>query len=159
MLRLFNDPVAMLFLYTAIWLFINQKWWFGSIFYRYLKWCTASCNHHFFSSLAVSIKMNILLFSPGVLVMLLLFLGWQGTLVQLLVCALVQFVVGAPFLWSNPVAYLDGAFNFGRVFLYQWTVNWRLLPEWVFLHKGFHLMLLLIHLVVVVAFALKHWAR
>lgn len=110
-------------------------------------------------SLAVSIKMNVLLFSPGLLVLFLRFLGWQGTLVQLVVCALVQVVLGAPFLFNYPAAYLSGAFNFGRVFLYQWTVNWRILPEWIFLHKGFHIFLLLMHLLVVVAFALKHWAR
>lgn len=103
--------------------------------------------------------MNILLFSPGLLVLFILFLGWRGTAVQLAICALVQVAVGAPFLLNNPVSYINGAFNFGRVFLYQWTVNWRILPEWVFLHKGFHLLLLLTHLLVVVAFGVKHWAR
>lgn len=112
-----------------------------------------------FSSIAVSVKMNILLFAPGLLVVLILFLGWQGTLVQIVICALVQVVVGAPFLLNNPVSYINGAFNFGRVFLYQWTVNWRMLPEWLFLHKAFHLVLLLTHLLVVFAFARKHWTR
>lgn len=142
-LRLFNDAVAMLFLYTAVWLFVNQKWSLGSTFF----------------SIAVSVKMNILLFAPGLLVVLILFLGWQGTLVQIVICALVQVVVGAPFLLNNPVSYINGAFNFGRVFLYQWTVNWRMLPEWLFLHKAFHLVLLLTHLLVVFAFARKHWTR
>lgn len=104
-------------------------------------------------------KMNILLFSPGLLALFLLFLGWRGTAVQLVICALVQVAVGAPFLLNNPVSYINGAFNFGRVFLYQWTVNWRVLPEWVFLHKGFHLVLLLTHLLVIIAFGVKHWAR
>ena len=111
------------------------------------------------SSLAVSIKMNVLLFSPGLLLLFVVFLGWRGTAVQLVLCALIQVIVGAPFLLNNPVNYLNGAFNFGRVFFYQWTVNWRVLPEWVFLHKAFHLLLLLIHMLVVVAFAAKHWTR
>ena len=110
-------------------------------------------------SLAVSVKMNILLFSPGLLVVFLLFLGWQGTLAQLIVCALVQVVVGAPFLVSNPVSYINGAFSFGRVFLYQWTVNWRLIPERVFLHRAFHVALLLGQLSVISVFLIKHWAR
>ena len=110
-------------------------------------------------SLAVSIKMNVLLFSPGLLVVYLLSLGWQGTLFQLAVCAVVQGVLGAPFIISNPVAYITGAFNFGRVFLFEWTVNWRMLPEWVFLSKTFHVVLLLLHLVVLLLFALKHWTR
>ena len=41
-------------------------------------------------SLAVSVKMNILLFSPGLLVLLLLGHGWRGTLPRLTLCAAVQ---------------------------------------------------------------------
>lgn len=41
-------------------------------------------------SLAVSVKMNILLFSPGLLVVLLLRHGWRGTLPRLVLCATVQ---------------------------------------------------------------------
>eukprot|EP00731_Ephydatia_muelleri_P020589 Em0013g316a len=51
------------------------------------------------------------------------------------------------------------SFDMGRQFLYQWTVNWRCLPEWLFLHRSFHALLLLLHLVVLLAFAAKHWAR
>ena len=36
-LRLFNDPVAMLFLYAAINLFMEDYWTLGSIFYRYIS--------------------------------------------------------------------------------------------------------------------------
>lgn len=110
-------------------------------------------------SLAVSVKMNILLFSPGLLVLFLTFLGWRGTLIQLAVCASVQVLVGAPFIINAPLSYFNGAFNFGRVFLYEWTVNWRILPEWIFLHRVFHIVLLLLHLVVLIAFAQKHWTR
>ena len=41
-------------------------------------------------SLAVSVKMNIFLFSPGLLVVLLLTHGWRGTLPRLVLCAAVQ---------------------------------------------------------------------
>lgn len=104
-------------------------------------------------------KMNILLFSPGLLVLFLTYLGLQGTLVQLGVCASIQAIIGAPFILNNSVSYFNGAFNFGRHFLYQWTVNWRMLPEWVFMHRVFHLALLLSQLVVLYAFARKHWIR
>lgn len=113
----------------------------------------------FYSSLAVSVKMNVLLFSPGLLVVFLMFLGWRGTLFQLAVCVLIQAVVGAPFILNNPLSYFNGAFNFGRVFLYKWTVNWRMLPEWVFLHRGFHIALLFLHIVVLFTFAVKHWTK
>lgn len=38
------------------------------------------------------------------------------------------------------------AFNFGRQFMYKWTVNWRLIPEDMFLDRRFHIMLLVLHL-------------
>lgn len=108
-------------------------------------------------SLAVSIKMNVLLFSPGLLILYLRFLGCGGTLIQLAICAFVQVLLGAPFIYKNPTSYLHGAFNFGRVFLYKWTVNWRMLPEWLFLNKYFHVALLCMHLFILFAFACKYW--
>ena len=56
-LRLFNDPVAMLLLYAAVNLFASGRWSTGSVLY----------------SLAVSVKMNILLFAPA------LFLAYLAT--------------------------------------------------------------------------------
>jgi alpha-1,3-mannosyltransferase len=103
--------------------------------------------------------MNVLLFSPGLLILFIQFLGWQGTAVQLILCALIQLALGAPFLLSHPISYLNGAFNFSRVFFYQWTVNWRMLPEWIFLHKAFHVFLLMMHVLVLIAFAVKYWTR
>ncbi|KAK7869200.1 hypothetical protein R5R35_001143 [Gryllus longicercus] len=135
-LRLFNDPVAMLFLYAAINLFLDGLWTWGSIFF----------------SFAVSIKMNILLFSPALLLVYLTSLGLTGTLKQLSVCAAVQLVLGLPFLLTNPVAYIRGAFDLGRVFLFQWTVNWRFLPESIFLSGYFHLALLILHLALLACF-------
>lgn len=41
-------------------------------------------------SLAVSVKMNVLLYAPGLLVTLLLSHGWAGTLPLLSLCATVQ---------------------------------------------------------------------
>jgi len=103
--------------------------------------------------------MNVLLFAPGLLVVLVRAVGWRGTTPCLVVCVLVQLVLGAPFLAHQPGAYMAGAFNLGRQFLYVWTVNWRCLPEWLFLHRGFHLLLLLSHLSLLFLFTLKHWTR
>jgi alpha-1,3-mannosyltransferase len=100
-LRLFNDCVAMALLYTAILLFVNKRWKFGCVFY----------------SLAVSVKMNILLFSPGLL--LLLIQGHSslfGVFQCLSICAVIQLVLAFPFLRHAPVSYLRGAFDLGRVF-------------------------------------------
>lgn len=69
-----------------------------------------------------------------------------------------QVVLGAPFLLTNPVAYIVGSFNLGRVFLFEWTVNWRFLPEDVFVHPGFHITLLVLHVAILAVFA-RHWYR
>lgn len=73
-LRLFNDPVAMFFLYLAVNFFIYHRWTLGCIFY----------------SVAVSVKMNVLLFSPALLMLLLLRFGIVGTVKHLSTCASVQ---------------------------------------------------------------------
>ncbi|KAF2365286.1 Glycosyltransferase ALG3 [Trinorchestia longiramus] len=107
-LRLFNDPVAMLLLYAALNCFCDGWWSLGSFVFSF----------------------------P---------------------CA--QVVLGAPFLLHDPVAYMKGAFDLGRVFLFKWTVNWRFLPEHVFLDWRFHVGLLAMHLLLLAIFASLQWHR
>lgn len=77
-LRLFNDPIAMIFLYAAINFFMDGHWTKGSLSF----------------SAAVSVKMNILLFAPALLVVYLTSLGLRGTITQLSVCAGLQILLG-----------------------------------------------------------------
>ena len=70
-----------------------------------------------------------------------------------------QLVLGAPFLLAHPTAYLHRSFELQRQFLYRWTVNWRFLPEHVFLNQVFHLTLLAGHLVVLAFFIGRKWLR
>ncbi|KAL1280869.1 hypothetical protein QQF64_015469 [Cirrhinus molitorella] len=142
-LRLFNDPVAMMLLFGAINLFLDGRWTLGCALY----------------SLAVSVKMNVLLFAPGLLFLLLCEFGLWKTLPKLTLCAVIQLVLGLPFLLVNPVGYVSRAFDLGRQFLFKWTVNWRFLPEDVFLCRYFHLALLLAHITTLLLFALKRWKR
>lgn len=141
-LRLFNDGLAMLLLYAAIALYISRA-------------KLAGC---FIFSLAVGMKMNILLFAPGLLVLMLRGSGVVGTAVELAVCAGVQLVTGAPFLLTYPVSYLTKAFELSRVFTYKWTVNWRFLPEEVFVSKPLALALLAGHLLCL-GLLLWRWGR
>ena len=129
-LRLFNDPVAVLFLYLAINLWMDDRISVGSVIF----------------SLAVSIKMNILLYAPAVLLFYIATQGKLGAAVQLSICAGIQLLLGAPFLLSFPVQYIIGAFNLGRVFLYEWTVNFRFLPEEIFVSRIFHVVLICGHI-------------
>ncbi|XP_069928530.1 dol-P-Man:Man(5)GlcNAc(2)-PP-Dol alpha-1,3-mannosyltransferase isoform X3 [Oryctolagus cuniculus] len=146
-LRLFNDPVAMALLFLSVNLLLAQRWGWGCCCF----------------SLAVSVKMNILLFAPGLLFLLLTQFGFRGALPKLGICAVLQthpqVVLGLPFLLKNPIGYLSRSFDLGRQFLFRWTVNWRFLPEALFLHRAFHLALLAAHLSLLLLFALCRWHR
>ncbi|NXS94871.1 ALG3 mannosyltransferase, partial [Jacana jacana] len=142
-LRLFNDPVAMAILFLAINLFLEDRWSWGCLLF----------------SLAVSVKMNILLFAPGLLFLLLQRFGLLRCIPKLCICALLQVVLGLPFLLVNPLGYLTRSFDLGRQFQFKWTVNWRFLPEEVFQSRAFHTVLLLAHLAGLGLFALHRWHR
>ncbi|KAJ6641795.1 Lethal(2)neighbour of Tid protein [Pseudolycoriella hygida] len=135
-LRLFNDPIAILLFYIAFNLFIDNRWTLGSVFF----------------SLGVTVKMNILLFAPAILLMYITNLGYAKTLLQLIICGFVQLVLGAPFLASHPVNYIKGSFDIGRIFEHKWTVNYRFLSRYFFEHRYFHLGLLTVHLLLLIAF-------
>ena len=111
----------------------------------------------FFSSLAVSVKMNILLFAPALFLAYVATKGLVGAVKQVSVCALIQLIVGYPFLSTYPLEYLKGSFDIGRVFLYEWTVNWRFVPEEIFIHRGFHVTLLVAHATVLLFMARRWW--
>lgn len=128
-LRLFNDPVAVLFFYVSLNCFLMNKWRLGSVFY----------------SLAVSVKMNILLYAPCLLIAYLTNLTLKETLINLTVCAVVQIVLALPFLYVNPLSYIKGSFDFGRVFEHKWTVNYRFLERDLFENSYFHIALLILH--------------
>ena len=130
MLRMFNDTIAAFLGYVAILLFMQRKLRVGCFVY----------------SLGVGTKMNLLLFAPGVLLVLLLAAGWRESLLCLSICAATQLAIGYPFLSTYPLQYLKKAFELSRVFMYKWTVNFKFLEESVFLSKGLSVALLLLTL-------------
>ncbi|TMW42912.1 hypothetical protein DOY81_012007, partial [Sarcophaga bullata] len=140
-LRLFNDPIAILFLYAALNLFMDRHWTWGSICF----------------SLGVGCKMNILLFAPALFLFYLINLGLTKTILQLAVCGLLQLLLGLPFLVTYPWQYIKGSFDLGRIFEHKWTVNYRFLPREYFENKFFHLALLSVHLLLLLAFAKPHY--
>ncbi|ORY57676.1 glycosyltransferase [Leucosporidium creatinivorum] len=148
-LRLFNDGVAMLFFYLAVLVWTSEKkkrstWTTGTILF----------------SLALSVKMNLLLFLPGLLFLLFTTLGAISTVVHVATIILVQVLLAAPFLTSASAAsiYFHTAFNFSREFLWEWTVNWRWLGEQAFESKELSGGLLLAHVVVLVLCGLN-WSE
>jgi len=140
-LRLFNDPIAMLLFYVSLNFILDEWWTVGCLLY----------------SLAVSVKMNVLLFSPGLGLVLLNKVGWRRLILLVSLCAGLQLVLGAPFLLDNPRGYVLRSFELSRQFLYQWTVNWRCIPEWLFLDRNFQLLLLVSHVSLLLIFAHFRW--
>lgn len=69
-----------------------------------------------------------------------------------------QLAIGQPFLIHNWQAYASRAFEIGRVFKYEWTVNWRFVPEDIFRDGRFSGLLLAGHAVTLVWLATA-WCR
>ncbi|PYI15563.1 dolichyl-P-Man:Man(5)GlcNAc(2)-PP-dolichyl mannosyltransferase [Aspergillus japonicus CBS 114.51] len=142
-LRLFNDGLAALAMWLAVWLFQNRKW-------------TAAVAVW---SVGVGIKMTLLLLAPAVAVITVLSLSLGPSIRLGVVALLVQVLLAIPFLQENPAGYVSRAFELTRQFMFKWTVNWRFVGEEVFLSKRFSLTLLAIHLVLLVLFVAFGWLR
>lgn len=141
LLRLFNDGVAMLPLYASVLLMQSGRWvWALALF-----------------SLAVSVKMNVLLMAPPVFMLMMEGASRTTTAAALATAAGIQLVLGAPFLATYPWSYLSRSFDLGRQFMYKWTVNFRFLPEHIFLSKGLAVSLLALHAALLLLFAHRCW--
>ncbi|TPX72367.1 dolichyl-P-Man:Man5GlcNAc2-PP-dolichol alpha-1,3-mannosyltransferase [Spizellomyces sp. 'palustris'] len=102
--------------------------------------------------------MNILLFAPGFALLTFQAVGFQQAVVNAFLAFLVQVTLAVPFLIHHPTSYLIRAFDFGRVFLYKWTVNWRFMDESSFLSKSFANGLLAAHVLWLALFIVK-WCK
>lgn len=104
-------------------------------------------------SMAISIKMNALLYLPAFVVCI--FLINEGQLATTVLCGAIalawQCLVALPFLKAFPVEYLQSAFNFSRSFMFKWSVNWQMMDEDGFDSSTFHKALLLSQLVGILA--------
>ncbi|KAI9354355.1 dolichyl-P-Man:Man(5)GlcNAc(2)-PP-dolichyl mannosyltransferase [Zopfochytrium polystomum] len=154
-LRLFNDPIALLPLHMCTYFLINGNTFLAATFF----------------SLALSIKMNVLLFAPGfALVVLQQCTAYaqaeDGRLPGIVRAAglaiwttLLQAFLAAPFLAAHPAEYILRAFEFSRAFEWKWTVNWRFLGPVVFGSPLFHRVLLGLHIALLLVFATRSWVR
>ena len=64
--------------------------------------------------------------------------------------------MGLPFLSTFPYEYVKRSFDLGRVFMFKWTVNFKFLPENVFVSKELSILLLLGTALAFIVFA-KKW--
>ncbi|KAI0032272.1 mannosyltransferase [Vararia minispora EC-137] len=110
-------------------------------------------------SAALSVKMSVFLYLPGILVILVKRRGIMTTVRLVLTMVALQALLARRFLAEYPREYLQGAFDLSRVFLYKWTVNWRFIDEHTFLSPAFARALLLGHVSVLVAFGWYRWTK
>ncbi|KAI9471807.1 MAG: Lethal(2)neighbour of tid protein [Benjaminiella poitrasii] len=143
LLRCFNDPIAMIFMFGCILAMTYRRWTLSTVLF----------------SLSLSIKMNVLLFFPAFGIILWQALGAFKTLKQLGLIIVIQVLLAYPFLQQFPVSYLSKAFEFSRVFDYTWTVNWRMMSEETFVSDWFAKQLLYGHALTLLMFIVFIWCE
>ena len=143
-LRLFNDGPSALVSQISVYFFLRKNWLLGCIFL----------------SLSVSIKMNALLYAPGVAFILFTYLSVSQALVLIVfVCGGIQVALGLPFILHNPVAYIHKAFELTRVFEHKWSANYQFLSEDIFRSKFVSIILLISTVLVYFIFFNRIWKK
>lgn len=140
-LRLFNDPIAVLLAYASFYALLKKKHELSA----------------FLFSFAVSVKMNILLYAPAYALLFYEELGLLKSIKNAGIAIGTQLLLALPFLLKDPMAYYYRAFDFGRVFLYKWTVNWRFLDEETFASVQFFKLLLAVHILLLFIIFWSRW--
>ncbi|ODV89292.1 glycosyltransferase family 58 protein [Tortispora caseinolytica NRRL Y-17796] len=129
LLRMFNDCINVLFMQLTV-LLLQRRSWDNSVVAF---------------ALAVSVKMNALLYAPAIALIYAYELSFTRCVSLGAKFIAIQTLIAIPFLAENWQGYFHQAFDFSRVFLYKWTVNWRFISEQTFLSKNFALALLVVH--------------
>ncbi|MBA0716898.1 hypothetical protein Golax_004752, partial [Gossypium laxum] len=133
-LRLFNDCFAMTLLHAAMGSILFGWWHLGLIIF----------------SAAVSIKMNVLLYAPSLFILMLKAMSISGVISALAGAALVQEALPACVL----ILFYILSKGFCRL-----SVNFKFVPEPIFVSKEFAVSLLIAHLVLLVVFAHYKWCK
>lgn len=133
----------MLYAYLSIALAMRHRWVLASILF----------------SLAVGIKMNVLLMAPGLAVLLVQSQGLVKSVGLVALCGAIQVLLALPFVLSNPLGYMKRSFDLGRVFLMKWTVNYKFLDEATFQSPMLSIVLLVLTLVSWLIFGHYRWAK
>ncbi|KPI88566.1 dolichyl-P-Man:GDP-Man5GlcNAc2-PP-dolichyl alpha-1 3-mannosyltransferase putative (ALG3) [Leptomonas seymouri] len=135
-LRLFNDCWAMLFLMVAVSLIAGGPARNGGRVRHWVLGC-------FFISFAVSIKMSVLLFVPGMLYVMLRTLPFFKLVGCLCVCVAWQVLAALPFLLHDSGAYISRGFELSSTFQQRWSVNYQFLDSELFVSPKFSIALLI----------------
>ena len=142
MLRLFNDGPCILLLYTSIYYLLRKKYTMSAILF----------------SLALSVKMNILLFAPALFLIYLARIGLVKTFILGCIVLFIQIILALPFLLHAPASYFKGAFNFSRQFEFTWTVNLKMMPLSWFQSVILSRILLILHVSGLIILVSRHFS-
>ncbi|KAM0265141.1 hypothetical protein ACHAQJ_000294 [Trichoderma viride] len=142
-LRCFNDCFAAFFLWLSIYCFQSRAWTVGALAY----------------TIGLGVKMSLLLVLPAVVIILFLGRGFKGALRLVWLMVQVQLVLAIPFITTNWAGYLGRAFELSRQFKFEWTVNWRMLGEELFLSRSFSITLLAFHVITLLVFISARWLK
>jgi len=143
MLRLFNDCWATTIMQVSILAFSHEFDLIGCIMF----------------SLALSVKMSILLYSPAVALVLLKRRGLLKSLVYAAIVVSLQVAIARRFIFTFPWEYWRGSFDFSRQFLYKWTVNWKMISEKTFSSPRLAYGLLICHVTSLLIVGHNFWCR
>jgi len=143
MLRCFNDCFAALALWLTIYALQRRQWAVAVLVYSW----------------GLGTKMTLLLILPALATVLFQGRGFTGSLRMAGLILQTQILLAIPFLAQNGRGYLARAFELSRVFDYEWTVNWRMLDESLFLSTAFAVVLLALHAAVLFVFVAHRWLR
>ncbi|CAI5531557.1 unnamed protein product [Closterium sp. Naga37s-1] len=143
LLRLFNDCLAMAFLHASLLRLQSSRWIPAVLLF----------------SAGVSVKMNVLLFLPPLLLIMAKTLPLLQIMALLGAAVAFQLLVGWPFISTFPQAYFGRAFDLGRVFIHFWSVNFKFVPKSTFVSKPFALSLLGLHLLLLLLFCHFCWCK
>lgn len=165
-LRLFNDCFTTLAMVCVVLLLQVASYWSSSLSdTSMLLLCGVAADVY---SMAISVKMNALLYLPAFIIVVYFLLGERvlRLAVVLGVIPTVQILIGwrflLPLFWDDEAkylrwTYLSNAFDFSRQFLYKWTVNWKFISPQLFLSPAFARGLLVAHLLLLIVFILARF--
>ncbi|KAJ3430993.1 hypothetical protein M0812_02668 [Anaeramoeba flamelloides] len=136
---LVNDFPSALGLYIVFYLFLNQKWFWASIFYSFV----------------VATKLNFIFYSPVIFLILLHSTGIIKTILLCFVMLIEQIVLAIPFLLANPIDYLKNAYDISRTLLWEKSRNFKFVGLEIFDDSRWHVLLLCLTLIILVIFLKK----
>ncbi|OBA20482.1 ALG3-domain-containing protein [Metschnikowia bicuspidata var. bicuspidata NRRL YB-4993] len=160
-LRMFNDCFTTIGVLAVILILQQASYWAPRLSGTVTFWLCAVAADVF--SMALSVKMNVLLYLPAFVIVVYFLVGERlfHCLAVVAVIPLVQVLIGwrflLPLFWDDEARYLrrmylTRAFDFSRKFLHTWTVNWRFVPEDMFVSDEFARYLLVGHVAVLLLF-------